>query len=430
MTARVAVVSGVRTPFTRAGTIQARVPAHELGRVALREAVERAGIFPDQIDEVIFGNIAGPPEATNVARVVALRAGIPLNTPAYTVNRNCGSALQAVTDGVLRIQAGQAKIVAVGGTESMSQIPLLFPESIKTKLMSLARGRTFPAKAAAAAGFRPRDFKPRIGLEIGLTDNYCGLNMGETAERLAREFHISREAQDDFALQSHQRASAAQKAERFREEITPVPLPPDYGRFAAEDNGIRHEQSLEALDRLKPYFDRRYGTVTAGNSSQITDGAGALVLASQATVETLGLPVLGWIRSHAYIGLDPARMGLGPAFATPRALERAAVELRQIGLIELNEAFAAQVLANEVAFASATFAQDELGLMRPIGEIDRAKLNVNGGAIALGHPVGATGARLVLTLLLEMKRRQVELGLVTLCIGGGQGAALVLEGAA
>jgi len=429
MTLRVAVVAGARTPFTKVGTVQKRVPAYELGRVALREALERSGVLPDQIDEVIIGNIAEPAEATNIGRVIALRAGLPLRVPAYTVNRNCGSSLQAVTDGVLRIRAGEARLVAVGGAESMSGVPLLFPDSIKNKLMALARGKTPVAKLAAAASFRPKDFKPVIALEIGLTDNYCGLNMGETAEALAREFRISREAQDDLALLSHRRAAAARKEGRFAEEITPVPLPPRYDRFAIEDNGIRENQTPEALAKLHPYFDRRYGTVTAGNSSQITDGAGALILASEEAVLEYGLPVLGWVRSTAYAGLDPGRMGLGPVFATPKALKRAGVAFSDIGLIEMNEAFAAQVIANETAFASTKFAHDALGAMRPVGEIDREILNVNGGAIALGHPVGATGARLVLTALQEMRRRGVALGLVTLCIGGGQGAAVVLEAA-
>ncbi len=426
-TPRVAVVGGIRTPFTKMGTVQKRVPAYDLGRVALREAVERAGIAPSDLDEVIFGNIAQPAEATNIARVIALRAGCPLSTSAYTVNRNCGSALQAVADAAFRIREGRADLIAAGGAESMSQIPLLYSDRAKAKFEAVMRARSVGQRLAAFAAFRPADFKPVIGLAVGLTDNYCGLNMGETAEVLAREFHVTREAQDELALLSHQRASAAQKEGRLAEEITPVPLPPDYDRFAAEDVGIRHEQTMEALGKLPTVFDRRYGSVTAGNASQITDGAGALIMASEKAVAERGLPVLGWVRSFAFAGLAPSRMGLGPVFATPRALDAAGVDMKNIGLVEMNEAFAAQVIANEIAFASEAFAREELGRMRPVGAIDRAKLNVNGGAIALGHPVGATGARLVLTLLLEMRRRDVELGLATLCIGGGQGAAVVLE---
>jgi acetyl-CoA acetyltransferase family protein len=426
-TPRVAIVSGARTPFTKIGGIQKTVPAYELGRVAMREALERGGLAPEDIQEVIFGNIAQPADSANIARVIALRAGCPLGISAYTVNRNCASALQAIYDGMLRIRGGLADLIAVGGTESMSQIPLLFPEQMKGRLERVMRVKSPVAKLRAFAAFRPADFKPVIGLMMGLTDNYCGLNMGQTAEVLAREFNISRAAQDALALMSHQRASAAQKNGRLAAEITPVPLPPHYDRFATEDVGIRHDQTLEALAKPKPAFDRHYGTVTAGNASQITDGAAALILASEKAVAERGLPVLGWVRSVAFAALAPSRMGLGPVFATPLALDQAGVSLDRIGLIEMNEAFAAQVIANEIAFASASFARDELGRLRPVGEIDRTKLNVNGGAIALGHPVGATGARLVLTLLLEMARRDVDLGLATLCVGGGQGGAVVVE---
>jgi acetyl-CoA C-acetyltransferase/acetyl-CoA acyltransferase len=294
------------------------------------------------------------------------------------------------------------------------------------KLERMARTRRPIAKIGAAAALRPADFRPVIGLLVGLTDHYSGLNMGETAEVLAREFRISREAQDDFALQSHRRASEAQKGGRFAAEIVPVPLPPRYESLAFEDAGIRHEQSLAALSRLGPVFDKRFGTVTAGNSSQITDGAGALILASEAEARRRSLPILGWIRAWAFAGCDPARMGLGPAYATARLFAETGVSLGDIGLVEMNEAFAAQVIANEIAFASPSFAR-ELGRSAPLGTLDRERLNVNGGAIALGHPVGATGARLVQTILLEMLRRDVELGLVTLCIGGGQGAAMLLE---
>jgi acetyl-CoA acetyltransferase family protein len=424
---RVAVVSAARTPFTKAGSVQKRVPAYELGRVALRESTERGGLRPEEIEEVIFGNIAQPADATNIARVIGLRAGIPESVPGVTVNRNCASALQAVADGWLHIRGGGANLLAVGGAESMSGIPLLFPESMKGKLERMMRARTPLARLGAMSNLRLSDFKPVVGLLVGLTDNYSGLNMGETAELLAREFGISRQAQDEFALTSHQRASAAQKQGRLAPEITPVPLPPKYQSLATEDVGIRHEQSMGALAKLRPVFDRRYGTVTAGNASQVTDGAGALILASEKAVRERRLPHLGWVRDAVFAGLDPARMGLGPVFATARLLDRTGVKLQDIGLIEMNEAFAAQVLANLAAFGSDEFARKQLGRSRAVGEIDRDKLNVNGGAIALGHPVGATGARLVQTVLLEMARREVSLGLVTLCVGGGQGAAVLVE---
>jgi acetyl-CoA C-acetyltransferase/acetyl-CoA acyltransferase len=308
----------------------------------------------------------------------------------------------------------------------MSQIPLLFNADAQRIWTRLARSKGLLSSARAALAFRPRHFKPVIGLLMGLTDPVSGLNMGETAEVLAQEFGIDRESQDAFALRSHQRAAAAWSEGRMQDEVIPVPVPPKYERAAERDNGIRDNQSMDALAKLRPVFDRRYGSVTAGNSSQITDGAAALVLASAAKAREMGLPVMGRLRSWSFAGCDPARMGLGPVFATPLALRRAGVTMDQMELIEINEAFAVQVLACFRAFGSRQFAESQLG-SAPLGEPDPDRVNVNGGAIALGHPVGATGGRLVLTLLGEMARRDASLGLVTLCVGGGQGAAVVLE---
>ena len=421
------VSAGVRTPFAKAGTDLRAVPAHELMRLALREAMERAEVRPVEVDEVIVGNVAQPAESTTMGRVAALLAGIPQRVPATTVNRNCASSLQAITDAALRIETGRAQIVLAGGVESMSRIPLLFSEEAKGRFFGLARARSALGKLAALASFRPRHFSPVVALEVGLTDYTCGLNMGETAEVLAREFGIDRESQDRFALESHRRAVAAWREGRMAEEVSPVPLPPRYDRDVEQDVGPRENQSLEALAKLRPYFDRRHGTVTVGNACPVTDGAAALVLMSARRARAGGHPVLGGIRSWAFAGLDPSRMGLGPVYASALALREAGVTLQDIGLVELNEAFAAQVLACLAAFQSERFAREELELDRPLGTLDRSILNVNGGAIALGHPVGATGARLVLTLLLEMARRDVELGLATLCVGGGQGGALIVE---
>jgi acetyl-CoA acyltransferase len=292
-----------------------------------------------------------------------------------------------------------------------------------------SRAKSLGERVGAFAGIRPRDFQPRVAIMEGLTDPVCGLNMGDTAEVIAKDFAISREAQDDFALMSHRRAVAATESGRLAEEIVPVFAHP-YKEAVTQDVGPRKNQSLEALAKLKPFFDRKYGTVTAGNSCPITDGAAAMIVTSAEKARELGLIPSGRVKSYAFVGLDPTRMGLGPTFATPIALKRAGAQFRDIGLIELNEAFAAQVIGNEIAMASARFCRDHLGLDKPIGEIDRAILNVNGGAIALGHPVGVSGTRLVLTLLREMRHRNVPLGLATLCVGGGQGAALVLERAA
>ncbi len=424
MPRRVVLIDGVRTPYCRVNTDFRDVPATDLGRAALVELFARTGFDPERLDEVIFGNIATPADAANIARVIALRSGVPQKVPAFTVGRNCGSGAESIADGFLRIQGGWNEAVAAGGVESMSQIPLLFSETAKQKFLALFGARKLAARIAAAARFRPSDFRPVVGLELGLTDPVCDLNMGQTAEILAKEFHITREEQDTFALRSHQRATAARA--KLGEEIVPVPLPPDYRRLAFQDNGVRENQTMEALAKLKPYFDRKYGTVTAGNSSQITDGGAATLLMSEEAARGLGLKPLGRVLSFGFAGTDPARMGLGPVVATPLALKRAGVAWKDIGLLEINEAFAAQVLACAKAWSSADWARKN-GLDAPIGEFDFDRTNVNGGAIALGHPVGSSGTRLVLTLLKEMRRRNVALGVATMCIGGGQGGAVVVE---
>ena len=425
----VVLIDGFRTPFAKAGTALKDVHAAELGRIAVSELLARTGVDPAQIDEVILGNIAQPSDAANVARVVALLAGIPENVPAFTVQRNCASGMESIAQAHQKIAAGHADLILAGGTESMSQIPLLVSEGMTHVFERLMRAKTPGAKLAALSTFRPSDLQPRVAIAEGLTDPVSGLNMGETAEVLAKEFGISREAQDDFALTSHRRAVQAMDSGRFAQEIVPVFASP-YEQAVTEDVGPRRGQTLEALAKLKPYFDRRYGTVTVGNSCPITDGAAAMFVASADKAKELGLRPSARIKGYSFVGLDPARMGLGPTHATPVALKRAGVTFRDVGLIEINEAFAAQVIANEIAMASAKYCREKLGLDQPIEEIDRAILNVNGGAIALGHPVGVSGTRLTLTLIREMRKRDVPLGLATLCVGGGQGAALVLERAA
>jgi len=337
--------------------------------------------------------------------------------------------MESIVQAHERVAAGHADLILAGGTENMSQIPLLVSQGMTRAFERSARAKSIGQRLGAFAGVRPRDFQPRVAIMEGLTDPTCGLNMGDTAEVLAKEFGISREAQDDFALMSHRRAVAATESGRLGEEIVPVFAPP-YAEAVLQDVGPRKNQSLEALAKLRPIFDRKHGTVTPGNSCPITDGAAAVLVASAEKARALGLTPAGRIRGYAFVGLDPMRMGLGPTYATPIALQRAGARFSDMGLIEINEAFAAQVIANEVAMASPKFAREELGLDRPVGEIDRAILNVNGGAIALGHPVGVSGTRLVLTLLREMRHRDVPLGLAALCVGGGQGAALVLERAA
>jgi acetyl-CoA acetyltransferase family protein len=418
------ILAGVRTPFAKAGGALRRTPVYELGRVATAELLATQELDPARVDEVVFGNCGNPAEAANVARVTALLAGVPEPVPAATVHRNCASGMEAVASAAYRIQAGEARLVLAGGLESMSQMPLLYTTEYAGWLESLMRAKTPVQKLGAFTRFRMGMLRPRIALAEGLTDYVCGLNMGQTAEVLSREFRIDRHRQDEFALTSHQRAIAAR--ERLREEIVPV-FPEPACEMVRDDVGPREGQSLEALGKLAPYFDRKNGTVTVGNSCQVTDGAVALLVGDQATAERWSVPPLGRIRSFAFAGLAPRRMGLGPVFAAARALRGAGLELEDCELFEINEAFAAQVLACLEAAKSEAFARNELGRTRPLGEFPLERLNVNGGAIALGHPVGASGARLLLTTLMEMRRRRVRRGLASLCVGGGQGAAFVLE---
>jgi len=321
------------------------------------------------------------------------------------------------------IQLGEAKTVVAGGTESMSRIPLLFDEEATAKFLALAKAKGWWQRLRAMLSFRPRHFRPIPAIKLGLTDPVSGLIMGETAEVLVEDFGITRQEQDAYALESHRRAVAAQKRGVFDDEIIAVRAGE---RDWKQDVGPRADQSMEALAKLKPFF-KKDGTVTVGNSCSITDGAAALILMPGEAARAAGFKPLGYLRSYATAGCDPRRMGLGPVFATSKLLEHAGLSLKDIDLIEMNEAFAAQIIANERAFASDKFAQEQLGRQKALGELDRGRLNVNGGAIAIGHPVGATGARLALTLLKELRRRNLHRGLATLCVGGGQGAALLLE---
>lgn len=415
----IAILDGVRTPFVKAFGPLGGVPAQELGRLATVGLLQRTNIRPEEVDQVVFGNVASPPEAANVARVIALQARIPESRPAHTVHRNCASGMEAIMAAAQLIQLGEAKIVVAGGTESMSRIPLLYSETATAKFLALARAKGWWQRLKAMGGFRLRDFQPVPAIKLGLTDPVSGLIMGETAEVLVEDFGITRPEQDGYALESHRKAVAAQKRGVFAEEIIPV-------KEINQDIGPRAEQSLEALAKLKPYF-KKDGTVTVGNSCSVTDGAAALLLMPGEAARAAGLQPLGYLRSYATAGCDPRRMGIGPVFATSKLLDYTGLAMKDIELIEMNEAFAAQIIANERAFGSDRFAQEHLGRQHAVGTLELAKVNVNGGAIALGHPVGATGARIALTLLRELRRRNLRRGVATLCVGGGQGAALLLE---
>jgi len=422
-------LDGVRTPFCKSGGALREVAADDLAAIVVRELLARTGIGPDDVSAVIFGNVAQPAHAANIGRVIALKAGLPDRLVCHTVHHNCASGIRSIADAAATIRAGRADLVIAGGTESMSQIPLLYSAPMVALFVGLMKARTVRARARVIAGFRPRFLKPVVALQEGLTDPICGLNMGETAEVLAREFGITREQQDNFSLASHEKATAAAESGRLAEEIVAVIGPPRWDTARGADDGIRPNQTVEALAKLRPYFDRQAGTVTPGNTCPVTDGAAAVVVASEDKARALGIEPIGWIDEWAFAGLEGRRMGLGPVYAAARLLEQTGGTMGDFDLVELNEAFAAQVLANVAAFGSDAFAREHLGRDRALGELDPGLLNVNGGAIALGHPVGATGTRLVLTLLHELRRRKLRRGLATLCVGGGQGAAMALEAA-
>lgn len=421
---RIAIVDGIRTPFCKMGTSFDDLKAQDLGAIAARELIEKTGIDPMVIDEVIFGNVCQPADAANVARVIALLSGVPETTPAFTVHRNCASGIEAVVTAAIKMQAGVGDCFLVGGTESMSNVPFFLTKKLQNIISQLNRSKTFLAKLQVLSQLRLKYFTPQIGLMLGLTDAICGLNMGQTAEVLAKEFGITREEQDAFSLESHLRAIAAKDI--LKEEIVPVIPAPKFKETIESDNGPRKNQTIEALTKLRPIFDRHTGTVTAGNSSQVTDGAVALLVMTEDKANELGLKPLGFIKAFDCIGVEPHRMGIGPAHSIPRVLKKAGMRLPDIQVIEINEAFAAQTLATLRLLESEEFAK-KFGYEGYTGFIDRGILNVHGGAIALGHPVGATGARLILTILKHLNRNNLNIGLASLCIGGGQGASIILE---
>lgn len=427
MKERIAIVDGIRTPFVKVGMQFKGIQADELGVYPIKEIMARTSITHDQVDEVIIGNVAQPSHAANIARVLALRAGFPNATPAYTVHRNCASGMESISTAANKILAGEAEIIVAGGTESMSNIPLFFNRYMVAFFEQLSQAKTLTQRLAVLSRFRLHFLKPVIGVVQGLTDPVCGLIMGLTAENLAREFGISREEQDEFALDSHRKAIAAMDKGLLAEEIMPVPLPPKMEALQQEDAGMRKDQSLDKLAKLKPYFDRKNGTVTVGNACPLTDGAAAVIVMTESKAKAMGLPVMGYLRDYAYAGLEPERMGLGPVYSADIVLQKSGLTMKDIDLVELNEAFAAQVIANVKAFESEAFAKKYLNKNSAVGKLDPSILNVNGGAIALGHPVGTTGTRLVITLLKELKRRGLQRGLATLCIGGGQGGSFILE---
>ncbi|MBI3899463.1 MAG: acetyl-CoA C-acetyltransferase [Gammaproteobacteria bacterium] len=422
---RVFVVDGVRTPFLKARTEPGPFAASDLAVAAGRPLLARMPFAATAIDEVIIGCVIAAPDEANIARIIGLRLGCGKQTPAFTVQRNCASGLQAVASAAESIRLGQAQLVLAGGTEAMSRSPIQWNLSMATWLGAVMGAKNIGARLQAIARFRPANLQPVYSLLLGLTDPLYKLSMGQTAEVVAHRFGISREAQDAYALQSHRRLAGAFDNGSMREEVEV--LYDSKGRFYPEDTGLRRETDMAQLAKLKPVFDRKYGQVTSGNSSQVTDGAAMLMLASESAVQRYQLPVLGELLGHAWSGVDPRQMGLGPVHAVSKLLTQHQLKMRDLAQLELNEAFAAQVLGCQAAWDSTEYAKTELGLDAPVGAMDPERLNPEGGAIASGHPVGASGARLVLHLLKSLKRKGGGLGVATLCIGGGQGGAMLLS---
>jgi len=427
---RIVLAAGLRLPQARAGGAFAGEDAGHFGARAARELLARTELDPALLDEVVVGCVGPPHDQANVARVIALRAGVPKGVPAHTVARNCASGMQAVTTAVTRIEAGRGELFLCMGVEVMSRYPLIYGDRAVAFFGRMMRARSLGARLGTLASARPGWFlSPRVSITEGLTDPTVGLIMGKTAENLARDFGITREESDAYALESHRRAKRARDEGRTAREIVPhLGQGARPGALALDaDDGIRDDQSMEALAKLRPYFEKVDGTVTVGNACGITDGTTALLVTTEERARSLGLRPLAAIRSFAWAGCDPARMGLGPVYSSAKALADAGATLADVGVVEINEAFAAQVLACVKAFGSASFAADQLGRSAALGELRPDELNRNGGAIAIGHPVGATGARLLLTAAHELEVADAELALATLCIGGGQGGAVVLE---
>ncbi|WP_353174468.1 acetyl-CoA C-acetyltransferase [Paracandidimonas soli] len=417
------IVDGARTPFLKARGAPGPLSASDLAVQTSRELLLRQPFSPQDLDEVIVGCAAPSPDETNIGRVVSLRLGCGHKVPGWTVMRNCASGMQALDSAIMGIQTRRCDLALAGGADALSRAPVLMSDDMVRWLAAFNGAKSLPQKLKTLGGLRPGFLKPVIGLLKGLTDPVTGLSMGQTAENLAYQFGIDRQAMDAYAAQSHARALAAQQAGRLR-EITPVA--DDSGKLYEQDDGVRNDSTPERLAKLKPVFDKPWGNVTAGNSSQVTDGAALLLLASEQAVRRWNLQPLGRIADAQWAGLDPASMGLGPVHAATPILQRHDLGLNDLDLWEINEAFAAQVLACQAAWNDEDYCQANFG-RSSFGRIDSERLNVDGGAIALGHPVGASGARIVLHLLHALRERNLKRGIAAICIGGGQGGAMLIE---
>lgn len=423
-TRRVAVVRGLRTPFVKSGTVFKDLSALDLGKLVVAELLARAEVDPKSVEQVVYGQVVPSLVAPNIAREVVLGTGMPRGIEAYSVSRACATSYQSAVNVAEAILAGTIECGVAGGADSASDVPIAVSKKLAEALIAASRARSLGERLKAFGGLSPKDLLP---VPPALKEFSTGLTMGESAEKMAKENGISRRAQDELAHRSHSLAAAAWNDGRFEEEVMHVYVPPAF-TSVNEDNLVRKDSSLESYEKLKPAFDRKLGTITAGNSSPLTDGASALLLMSEEKAKADGFDVLGFIRSYAFAALDPAgQMLMGPSYATPVALDRAGIKLKDLDLIDMHEAFAAQVLSNTQAFESDDFARDKLGRSKRIGEVDWDKFNVCGGSISIGHPFAATGARQITQTLNELKRRKGNLALCTACAAGGLGAAIVLE---
>jgi acetyl-CoA acyltransferase len=417
-------VAGVRTPFARAGTALKDYSALELARHAVAALLQRTELEGSRVDLVVLGTVLPSVLAPNPAREVALLPHFPRDVQAFTVGRACASANQAITDAADQILLGHATVAIAGGTESLSQVPILHSRRMSDTLVAASKAKSLSDRLATLARVRPRDLVP---ITPAISEPSTGETMGQSADTMAKLNGISREAQDAFALRSHQRAAAGTADGRLTAEIAPITVAPRHVDALDQDNGVRADSSLAQLAALRPVFDRQYGTVTAGNASPLTDGASAVLLMREDVAQALGYAPLAFIRAYAYAAIDPAEQLLqAPVFAAPLALQRAGLTLADMALVDMHEAFAAQVLSNLHGFASRTWAE-RAGLAAPLGEIDPDRLNVMGGSLSIGHPFGATGGRIVTTLANELARRDAAFGLLTVCAAGGMGHAMVLE---
>lgn len=420
---RVAIVDGLRTPFTKAGTDLKSVSTLELGSHLVAELIARTNL--DRVDRVVFGSVVHDPHSPNLAREIVLASPLSDDIDAYSVTRACATSTQSFVDGAKAILMGEADVVITGGADSLSNPPVTFSDEFVDVMMEAQAARDLPTRLRALSRLRPKDLAPN---PPAIADRSTGESMGDGAEKMARIWGIGREEQDRYALESHRKAVEAWEKGVYDQEVMAFPVPPRYQSVVERDTIPRADTTLEKLASLRPVFDRRYGTITAGNASPLTDGAAALVLMEEGKARSLGYEPLAFLRSYAFSGVDPNwQLLIGPAFATPVALERAGMTLSDMDVIDLHEAFAAQVLAVKAAFASDEFAREHLGRDQAIGEIPDDRLNLYGGSISLGHPFGATGARQLLTMARELQRRDAGTALISQCAAGGLGATVILE---